>query len=114
MTFATWAAAEAAIEGVDGKFTLPGAQNPIAVKLADAKPQDIQRVGGKRGMADMMGGSAKRQFMGQGMGYAGKGGMGGGMAGGMGYGMGGMVRAAAGAAGAAQQQPWHAAVLTTP
>jgi hypothetical protein len=74
---------------VDSKFTLPGAANPIAVKLADAKPQDIQRVGGKRGLGDMMmggmggmGGGGKRQFMGQGMPY-GKGGMGG-------YGMGGM------------------------
>lgn len=94
MTFATWAAAEAAIEGVDGKFTLPGAQNPIAVKFADAKPQDIQRVGAKRGVMDMQmggmmgGGANKRQFMGhqQQQGYgAAKGGMGG--MGGMGMGM---------------------------
>jgi hypothetical protein len=98
VTYSSWASAEAAIEGVDSKFTLPGAANPIAVKLADAKPQDIQRVGGKRGAGDMMmgggmggGGGGKRQFMGQGMPYGrGGGGMGGGMGGG--YGMGGMVR----------------------
>jgi hypothetical protein len=95
VTYSTWAAAEAAIEGVDSKFTLPGAANPIAVKMADAKPQDIQRVGGKRGLGDMMmggmgggmggmGGGGKRQFMGQGMPYGKGGGMGGG------YGMGGM------------------------
>ncbi|KAF8067108.1 HNRNPA1 [Scenedesmus sp. PABB004] len=93
VTFSTWASAEAAMEGVDGKFTLPGAQNPIAVKMADAKPTDIQRVGGKRGMADMMagaggamaaGGAAKRQQFMAGMGMAG-------MMGGMGYGMGGMM-----------------------
>lgn len=97
MTYTTWAAAEQAIEGVDGKFTLPGAQNPIAVKFADAKPQDMQRVGGKRAMMDMPmgGGPNKRQFMGP-QGYPGKGGMGPGMnsmggMGGMGYGMMGMM-----------------------
>jgi hypothetical protein len=90
VTYSSWASAEAAIEGVDNKFTLPGAANPITVKFADAKPQDIQRVGGKRGAGDMMmggmGGGGKRQFMGQGMAYGRGGGMGGG------YGMGGMVR----------------------
>lgn len=84
VTFSSWAAAEQAIDGVDGKFTLPGAQNPIAVKMADAKPADIQRVGGKRGLvaADLLlGGAAKRQFVG----YGGGGGKQGGAAG-----MGGM------------------------
>jgi hypothetical protein len=76
--------------------------------MADAKPQDVQRVGGKRGMMDMMmgggggggggGGANKRQFMGQNMGgYGGKPNMGAmgamGHMMGMGYGnMMGMVR----------------------
>eukprot|EP00879_Flechtneria_rotunda_P013534 GHRR01014132.1.p2 GENE.GHRR01014132.1~~GHRR01014132.1.p2 ORF type:complete len:135 (+),score=53.24 GHRR01014132.1:391-795(+) len=90
VTYSTWAAAEQAIEGVDGKFTLPGASNAIAVKFADAKPQDIQRIGGKRGMMEMMGGigsANKRQFVGQGMGYTAKGGGATGMGGMQGYGM---------------------------
>lgn len=48
--------------------TPTGASLPIAVKLADAKPQDMQRVGAKRGMTmDAMmgaGGPNKRQMMG--------------------------------------------------
>lgn len=56
VTYSTWAAAEAAIEALNGTFTFPGAAQAIMVKLADAKPQDMQRVGAKRGMMDMMGG----------------------------------------------------------
>jgi hypothetical protein len=55
VTYATWAATEAAIEALNGTFTFPGAGQPIMVKLADAKPQDMQRVGAKRGI-DVMGG----------------------------------------------------------
>lgn len=40
---------------MNGTFTFPGAGQPIMVKLADAKPQDMQRVGAKRGI-DVMGG----------------------------------------------------------
>lgn len=56
MTYTTWAAAEAAAEALNGTFTFPGAAAPIAVKLADAKPSDMQKIGAKRGMMDMMGG----------------------------------------------------------
>lgn len=77
------------MEALNGVFTFPGAGQPIAVKFADAKPQDMQRVGAKRGInMEMMGGGgggpSKRQMMG---GFMGKqGGMGG-----MGN-FGGMVR----------------------
>jgi hypothetical protein len=53
VTFSSWAAAEQAIEALNGQFTFPGATQHIMVKLADAKPQDMQRVGAKRGMMDM-------------------------------------------------------------
>jgi hypothetical protein len=53
VTFSTWAAAEQCIEALNGQFTFPGATQHIMVKLADAKPQDMQRVGAKRGMMDM-------------------------------------------------------------
>jgi hypothetical protein len=58
VTYATWAATEAAIEALNGTFTFPGAGQPIMVKLADAKPQDMQRVGAKRGI-DVMGGGER-------------------------------------------------------
>ena len=94
VTFQTWAAAENAIEALDGKYTFPGANNPITVKFADAKPSDIQRVGGKRGGGEMMGSTNKRQVMGGQLGFpaaaaaAAGGGMGGAKGMGMGMGMG--------------------------
>jgi len=60
VTFATWAEAEAALAGVNGKLTLPGSAHPVAVKFADAKPGELakfearggtKRVGSELGIA---------------------------------------------------------------
>jgi membrane protease subunit (stomatin/prohibitin family) len=94
VTFKTWAAAENAIDALDGKYTFPGANNSITVKFADAKPAELQRVGGKRGGGEMMGSMNKRQVMGTQLGFpgggaaAGGGGMGGAKGMDMGMGMG--------------------------
>lgn len=76
ISFSRWSEAEAAIEAVNGKCTLPGALNPVAVRFADAKPTDLAKVGEKRPLGGGVGGgmdatASKRQFVGpqMGMGY---------------------------------------------
>lgn len=92
VTYSTWAAAEAAVKAIDGKYTMPGGPHALTVRFADAKPAELAKFearGTKRGawelgsiggMGAMMGGGrgagagSKRQFMG-GMGGMGRGDM---------------------------------------